>query len=127
MPSVASWLRGFAAAVRERDYDGARGMFHPDAEGFGTVAERWIGLDQLYAEQWHGVWERTTGFDFDLAGATVFADGDVLITITDWSSEGVRSDGTAGPRQGRATIVLVGAPTLRAVHTHFSMVPGTSA
>ncbi len=127
VPSVAAWLRGFAAAVRERDYDRAREMFHPDAEGFGTVAERWIGLDQLYAEQWHGVWERTTGFDFDLGSATVFADDGVLIAISDWSSEGAGPGGAVGLRQGRATIALVGDATLRAVHTHFSMVPGTSA
>ncbi|MEV7397536.1 nuclear transport factor 2 family protein [Aeromicrobium sp. NPDC092404] len=126
MPPVEAWLRDFAAAVRARDYGRARAMFHPDAEGFGTVAERWSGLDQLHAEQWHGVWERTTGFAFDLEGTTVFADGDVVVAISDWSSEGVLGD-VVGPRRGRATIVLAGDPELRAVHTHFSMVPGTQA
>ncbi|KRC64890.1 hypothetical protein ASE12_09030 [Aeromicrobium sp. Root236] len=124
-PLVKAWLRDFAAAVRERDYARARTMFHPDAEGFGTVAERWTGLDQLHAEQWHGVWERTTGFAFDLDSATVFDDDGLVVAISEWSSEGLRSDGTVGRRDGRATIVLVRDDALRAVHTHFSMVPGT--
>ena len=125
LPPVKTWLQDFAAAVRDRDYARARTMFHPDAEGFGTVAERWTGLDQLHAEQWHGVWERTTGFAFDLDSATVFEDDGLLVAISEWSSEGLRSDGTVGRRDGRATIVLVRDAALRAVHTHFSMVPGT--
>ncbi|MGA8850538.1 MAG: nuclear transport factor 2 family protein [Aeromicrobium sp.] len=127
-PSVAAWLQAFAAAVRDRNFSGARGLFWADAEGFGTVANRWNGIDQLEAEQWQGVWGRTADFDFDLDAARIVSADDLTLVISTWSSDGVGSDGTMRRRVGRATIGLVAVDgDLRAVHTHFSMVPGTPA
>lgn len=122
-----AWLRAFAKAVRDRDYAGARGMCHDDVTGFGTVSSRYEGIDELQHEQWHPVWNRTEGFDFDVDAATVWADGELVVAISQWSSIGIES-GTRRPRHGRATIVLAGPDDgLRAVHTHFSMSPGYTA
>lgn len=127
-PSVAAWLRTFAAAVRERDFSGARQLFWADSEGFGTVADRWNGIDQLEVEQWQGVWGRTADFGFDLDGASIVAADDLTLVIATWSSQGVEPDGSTRRRHGRATIGLVAVDgDLRAVHSHFSMVPGTPA
>lgn len=126
-PPAEAWLRGFAEAVRERDYVGARTMCHENVTGFGTVSSRYQGIDELHQEQWHNVWDRTEGFDFDLGTATIWADGALVVAISEWSSVGLDGDDDDGrrARHGRATIVLTGSDDdLKAVHTHFSMSPG---
>jgi ketosteroid isomerase-like protein len=123
--TAESWLRAFAHAVRERDYATARGMCHDDVTGFGTVSTRYRGIDELLHEQWSTVWGRTEGFDFDIDAATVWADGELVVAISEWSSNGIEPDSSRRPRHGRATIVLSGVgDEARAVHTHFSMSPG---
>lgn len=122
------WLRAFAQAVRDRDYGRARDMCHQEVTGFGTVSGRYEGVDELLHEQWHHVWDRTEGFDFHIDTATIWADGALVVAISEWSSIGVEGVGTRRARHGRATIVLTGPDDeLRAVHTHFSMSPGFAA
>ncbi|NRQ49586.1 YybH family protein [Aeromicrobium stalagmiti] len=127
-PVVREWLEAFAAAVRSRDYAAGRALCTDDAEGFGTVAARYVSLDELEREQWRGVWDRTGDFAFDTDAATSWSDGELLVVMAEWGSDGLEPDGSRRRREGRATIVLSSADdTLRAVHTHFSMVPGTLA
>jgi ketosteroid isomerase-like protein len=126
--AAEAWLRGFAQAVRDRDYAGARGMCHDDVTGFGTVSARYEGIEELQHGQWRLVWGRTEGFEFDLDAATVWADELLVVASSEWSSVGIERDGSRRPRRGRATIVLAGRDDeLRAVHTHFSMMPGYAA
>ena len=123
--ATEAWLHGFAKAVRDRDFEGARGMCRDDVTGFGTVAARYEGIDELQHGQWRPVWERTEGFEFDLEAATIWVDEMLVVATSEWSSIGIDDDGTRRPRQGRATVVLAGPDDeLRAVHTHFSMLPG---
>ena|SRR5690349_8960297 len=120
-----AWLAAFAAAVRERDYERGQSMFDADATGFGTVSTRYEGVDQLEHGQWREVWERTEGFTFDLDSATFRVDGNLVVALSEWTSTGRDVGGSARPRRGRATIVLIGTDDeMRAVHTHFSMAPG---
>ena len=125
--AAEAWLREFAKAVRDRDYAGARGMCRADITGFGTVTARYRGIDELDRGQWRPVWDRTEGFEFDFDATTIWAD-EMLVVAIEWSSVGIDSDGSRRPRRGRGTIILVGPDDeLRAVHTHFSMMPGYDA
>lgn len=126
-PDVGEWLASFADAVRSRDYEAARTLFAPEAVGFGSVTRRYAGVDELVRDQWQDVWERTTGFDFDTADARCWVDQALILVVTDWSSVRVQPD-TSPRRSGRATLGLTrAAEGLKAVHSHFSMTPGTSA
>jgi ketosteroid isomerase-like protein len=121
---VEGWLHRFAAAVRDRDYDAARGLFDPEVVAFGTVAERLDDLDALVARQWRQVWPATCGFAFDDAGVRVASAGALVFVAATWSSTEYDAERRAQPRRGRATLVLrrCGARWL-AVHSHFSLRP----
>jgi ketosteroid isomerase-like protein len=126
--AVEAWLRDFAAAVRERDYENARGLFHADVSGFGTVARRFHGIDELVREQWERVWENTESFRFDLDSAQYWREGHLVIAISEWSADDIEPDGSRRPRTGRATVVLSrSGDRVRAAHTHFSLTPSAPA
>lgn len=127
-PELQSWLMEFASAVRDRNYEPARELFHVDVTGFGTVSDRYVGIDELQQQQWQPVWDRTEGFEFDLAETDYWADGELHVVITVWSSVGVAADGGRRLRRGRATLVLSeSVDGFKALHTHFSMAPGSVA
>jgi ketosteroid isomerase-like protein len=118
------WLAEFADAVRMRDYARGRGMFAPEAIGFGTIAERAVGLDWLVNDQWRPVWTATRGFAFDLATLAQGGEEPIYWAAAQWSSFGRDGAGFEVERRGRATIVLARRDRrLLAVHTHFSFVP----
>lgn len=128
-----SWLEAFAACVRERDLDAGRDLFAPDAVGFGTVAETYVDRGQLIAEQWSDVWPRTEDFTFT-GSEHRWLDEDLCAVAATWRSVGLEpnqdgnQDGSRRTRTGRATIVLKRTgDSLVAVHSHFSMTPGTPA
>ncbi len=126
-PALQRWLLDFSAAVRSRDYDAAVALFHDQVVSFGTVSPQSQGVRELTLQQWRPVWERTADFSFDLAAALYWMDGDLNLVISTWSSTGVLGDGTCYARSGRATILLSEADGLKALHTHFSMAPGSPA
>lgn len=124
---VDAWLDAFAACVRTKDYATGRDLFSTDATGFGTVANRYAGLDDLVDSQWSRVWDRTDDFTFDADDMRWYAGGSCTVAVG-WRSVG--SDAaTPRLRVGRATLVLeVGSDGVtRAVHSHFSMLPGTES
>ncbi|WP_183407841.1 YybH family protein [Nocardioides marmoriginsengisoli] len=124
---VGAWLEEFAARVRARDLDGGRSLFDPSAIGFGTVADRYDGLDELVGAQWSDVWPRTEEFAFDAADAR-WLDEVLCVVAATWTSVGTTA-GERRTRTGRATVVLRRSDDggLLAVHTHMSMTPGTPA
>lgn len=127
MPStdpVIGWLEDFADAVRARDYARGRAMFAPEAIGFGTIAERAVGLERLVSDQWRPVWGVTRGFAFDLGALQSGGEGSVYWAAAPWSSIGRTPEGVEIERRGRATLVLARrGERLLAVHSHFSFVP----
>ncbi|MFI5426709.1 YybH family protein [Aeromicrobium sp. UC242_57] len=128
LTATREWLASFAAAVRARDFAAGRELCAPEVEGFGTVTGRYVGLVDLEADQWRSVWPRTRDFAFDLERATVWTVGDQSTAIVEWSSQGIDPDGSTHPRSGRATVVVQhDADRTVAVHTHFSMTPGSRA
>lgn len=120
------WLVAFAATVRARDLEGGRRLFAVEASGFGTVTVRYRGLDALVEEQWSQVWHRTRDFRFDHDPEAWSGAGLHGVAAT-WSSRA--EGGIDRLRRGRATFVLRAGhdSALRAVHSHFSMAPGTDA
>jgi ketosteroid isomerase-like protein len=130
-PEVDTWLEAFTTCVRARDLDGGRALFDPDAAGFGTVTEVYAGLDALVSSQWSEVWGRTEDFAFD-ADRRRWLDGSLCVVAATWRSTGTDADGETGGRRtrtGRATVALQRSAGggLLAVHSHFSMTPGTAA
>jgi len=123
---VGRWLDAFAACVRERDLAGGRALFDADAVGFGTVTETYGSRDELVAQQWSDVWPRTEDFSFTTADHHWLAE-DLCAVAATWRSVGTDGDGRR-TRTGRATLVLRrDDDRLVAVHSHFSMSPGTPA
>lgn len=121
---INSWLTDFSACVRARDLEAGKALFAPDAAGFGTVAGTYQDRDQLVATQWLDVWPRTEEFTFTEAEHR-WADGDLCAVAASWRSVGIE-DGGRRVRTGRATLVLRrDGDRLVAVHSHFSMTPGT--
>jgi ketosteroid isomerase-like protein len=118
------WLHAFARAVRDRDFERGRELFSKDVIGFGTVCCRADGLDRLASDQWNRIWPNTTGFDFAYDSIRTETEGRQAVIMATWSSTGIRADGSAFRREGRATIVLQHQATgWKAVHTHFSLTP----
>jgi ketosteroid isomerase-like protein len=125
---MAAWGDEVAAVQLER----ARARFDPAVVAFGTVAGMVRGLDALYDEQWARVWPTIRDFRFELDELEVLASPDRLlaVAVVPWSSSARQGAGDdAGPRHGRATVVLrrdgLDQPW-RGAHTHFSLVPSGS-
>jgi ketosteroid isomerase-like protein len=127
---VKAWLAHWERAIKDRDFDSGRALFHVDASGFGTVTERTHTLDELERDQWRKVWPRTRGFAFDMSDlhAHTSADSTMALVHAPWTSTGVDQSGQTRARAGRCTVVLTRAapdhPWL-CIHTHFSMWPAS--
>ena len=121
---VADWFRHLERCVRAIDFDGARPIFAEEAVGFGTFGAMLDGLDALVAGQWQQIWPNIEGFTFDLDSLRFGADGALVWAICRWDSIGHGADGSTFDRPGRATVILERRDgTLKALHTHFSLVP----
>lgn len=122
--STTAWLDAFCDAVRTGDPLEGRHLFAPDASGFGTVASVYRDVNELVEEQWSDVWPRTTEFTVDtVVGRWPFDGGEVVALM--WHSMDRDSHRA---RRGRATILLSWIDgQLVAVHSHFSMLPGTAS
>lgn len=124
-PAVQTWLTQFAEAVRSGDTSRGAPLFAPQSRGFGTVTSSYDNRDELIDQQWSQVWQRTHDFAFDPPLA-VWQSGDTMTVAVTWSSRRMK---THELRRGRATFHLVPDQhgVLVAVHSHFSMEPGTAA
>lgn len=130
--SALDWLERFAACVRAQDFEGGRALFAPQAQGFGTVVERAVGLQQLEEGQWRRIWPNTQNFELLETSREVLlsADGSQACVLALWESE-ARADEASGRapfrRRGRCTLLLErddGSPCgWRAIHSHFSKRP----
>ena len=125
--ALATWLDAFAQCVRSGDLAGGRALFSDDALGFGTVASEYSSAQDLMENQWAVVWPRTQDFGFDEVRGS-WSDGNTFAVAATWSSVGTDAV-PARRRAGRVTLLLRRSAdgSLRAVHSHFSMLPGTTA
>jgi ketosteroid isomerase-like protein len=121
---VLGWFRHLERCVRAVDYSGARPIFAEEAVGFGTYGAMLDGLDALVAGQWQNIWPNIQDFTFDPETLRLGADGALVWAICRWDSLGKDADGRPFDRPGRATVILTRRDgQLKALHTHFSLVP----
>ncbi len=124
---VREWFDRLSRSCAAVDYNSARALFAPDVVSFGTKARIVTGLDPLQANQWTGIWPNIR--DFRIEMDTVHAGGDDSYAwgIATWTSTGFDKDGNPFHRPGRATVILERSQgSWLAVHTHFSLAPGTA-
>ncbi len=124
--AVRQWfelLGRYCAAV---DFESARAIFAEDVASFGTLARVVTGVEAVESEQWRGIWPNIADFKIDMETVASGGDGDLAWGMAAWSSTGFHEDGSKFDRLGRATVVLQRRDgQWLAVHTHFSLVPGT--
>jgi len=129
--SLRVWFGEWEALIRAVDMDGALSMFSGDVVGFGSSNRLLRGRAELHGRQWSPTWPNIDRFTFllDELGLVVSSDRRTATAYVPFSSTGYDvTTGAAFDRPGRCTIVLVRAALdepWRAVHTHFSLVPGT--
>jgi len=126
-PLSIAWLTAFTNCVQTRDYDAGKLLFQDDLLSYGTVMESSMTLSNLVDTQWSKVWGYTEGFVFDMEN-TYLLGGDessVVVIGALWSS--TSTGDMKQLRKGRCTITLVkdtvGEHSLKAIHTHFSIIP----
>jgi ketosteroid isomerase-like protein len=123
--AARQWLAVLQRCVRAVDYEAAETLVDPDVLAFGTYASIVAGRSALRREQWERVWPAIREFTFRLDEVRCVGNDRLLCVIAPWDSVGVKSDGATYPRPGRATLVLLRRERWVAVHSHFSLVPGT--
>ena len=124
--AIQQWftlLSGYCASV---DYDSAESIVAEDIASFGTAMDIVTGGRALREGQWESIWENITDFKMDLDNAHARGSGDQAWGMVTWTSTGYDSDHKPFHRPGRATVTLERRDGVwLAVHTHFSLYPGT--
>lgn len=124
--AVRQWFERMGSCCASVDYDSARMIFAPDVVLFGTKADTLAGLDAAQKSQWEGIWPNIRDFQFHMAGIHWGGDESHAWGVATWSSTGFDEKGMPFPRPGRATVALERRDGVwLAVHTHFSLFPGT--
>lgn len=124
--SIRRWFETLERCVQTVDYDAARAIFAADTVGFGTRVGLAIGRETLAEQQWSGIWPNIREFHFNLDDLRWGSEGELAWGVCTWESIGFDRDGQPYDRPGRATVILVRrSGAWLAMHTHFSLVPGT--
>lgn len=124
--AIREWFRRTGRYCASVDYQSARSIFAEDVVAFGTNTDIVSGLDPLQRDQWEGIWPNIDGFLFDEDGIRSGGDQQRAWGVATWRSTGFDERGAPFDRPGRATVVLERREhTWLAVHTHFSLFPGT--
>lgn len=132
LEAARAWFARLSAACAAVDYEAGRRIFADDVASFGTKADIVVGLGPLQANQWQGIWPNIAEFRVELESVRGGGDGDSAWGIAVWNSTGFDEGGEPFDRPGRATVALERMRTSNApdgewlaVHTHFSLNPGT--
>ena len=124
--ALKGWFSSLQRCVERVDYATARQLFVEDAIGFGTKAHLAEGRAVLEASQWSGIWPNIRNFHFNLDGIRCGAEGDLGWAVATWGSTGFDENGQPYDRPGRATVIFARREgDWRALHSHFSLYPGT--
>lgn len=124
--AVEEWFDRLGTYCAAGEYEPAREIVAPDVVSFGTKADIVSGLDLLQTNQWEGIWPNIEGFAFDEENIHAAGRDDLAWGVATWESVGFDESGEPFHRPGRATVVLERRDGVwLAVHTHFSLFPGT--
>lgn len=121
-PTLSEWLDQFVSAVRANDLDAGMSLFEPDVVGYGVIANRMTGLDDLRARQWSPTWRRVSEWRVLHLDVQVESDPYAVVAFT-WERVNNDDDRTV---RGRATLALRRGQDggWRCLHSHFSAGPG---
>jgi ketosteroid isomerase-like protein len=124
--AVREWFARLSQYCAAVDYPSTHAIFAPDVVSFGTKAKIVSGLEPLQANQWEGIWPNIRDFQIELDTIHSGGDANHAWGIATWTSTGFDEAGRPFHRPGRATVILERrAGTWLAIHTHFSLAPGT--
>ncbi len=124
--AVREWFEQLGACCAAEEYAAARVLIADDVVSFGTSANIVESRERLEENQWSSIWPYITDFAFDRDSIRAFGSGDHGWGVSVWTSTGYTEAGDEFHRPGRATVVLARKePYWQAVHTHFSLFPGT--
>lgn len=124
--AVHEWFRLLGRYCANEEYEKARAIVADTVVSFGTSANIVAGLASLEENQWANIWPFITDFSFDLDGVRAFGTTNSAWGVATWTSTGYHEDGESFHRPGRATVVVSRTPQgWQAIHTHFSLFPGT--
>ena len=124
--AVRHWFALMGRYCASVDYDAAERIFAEDVVSFGTAMDIVSGRRALREGQWESIWGNITGFEMDLDNVSARGSGDQAWGVVTWTSTGYDADHNPFHRPGRATVTLERRDgNWLAVHTHFSLFPGT--
>jgi len=124
--AVRDWFERLGRYCAAVDYDAAEAIFAEDVVAFGTRMDVVSGRDALRRNQWEGIWGRIRDFRINMDSIHGGGDGQHAWGAATWTSTGFHEDGRSFDRPGRCTVALERRDgTWLAVHTHFSLFPGT--
>ena len=124
--AVQQWFALMEQCCGSVDYDGAECIFADDVVSFGTAMDIVSGRKSLREGQWESIWGNISNFKMDLDNVHAGGSGNQAWGVVTWTSVGF--DGNHEPfyRPGRATVTLERRDGIwLAVHSHFSLYPGT--
>ncbi len=130
--AVREWFAILSDCCARIDYASASAIFAHDVASFGTRADIVTGLDLLQKYQWERIWPNIANFKIDMTSVRGGGHENIAWGITLWTSTGFHESGETFDRPGRGTVILERRPLpvsqesgWLAVHTHFSLHPGT--
>ena len=124
--AVEQWFALMGRYCASVDYDAAERIFAEDVVSFGTTMDIVRGRKALREGQWESIWGNITDFKMDLKNVNARGADDRAWGVVTWTSTGYDSDHKPFHRPGRATVALERRGEVwLAVHTHFSLFPGT--
>ena len=124
--AVNQWFALMERYCAGVNYEGAENIFAEDVVSFGTTMDIVSGRKALREGQWESIWGNISNFKMDLGNVHARGSGSQAWGVVTWTSIGF--DGNHKPfyRPGRATVTLERRDGVwLAVHTHFSLYPGT--
>jgi ketosteroid isomerase-like protein len=124
--AVRQWFALLDRYCATVDYEGGESIFAPDTIAFGTKARVVSGLEHVRKNQWEGIWPNIRDFKVQLEEVRGGGDKRWAWGVTTWTSTGFDREGKPYFRPGRATVILERLEERwLAVHSHFSLAPGT--
>jgi ketosteroid isomerase-like protein len=124
--SIREWFRIMERCFQSLDYATARKLMAEDVIAFSMRTNVMTGIDALVTQQWAVNWPNLRDFTFSFDQLHWGTSGDLAWAVITSNSTGFHPDGTSFVRPGRTTVIFERREgTWLAIHTHYSLAPGT--